>query len=333
LARGSKNGAIVISESLLGRIIQSSGIEDERIVRIDIISIYLLQALSVAGMFDHMCFKGGNSLRKIFARRPSRFSMDLDFVDASYEQLSDTGLKADDYYLKLLEHIDQRTIYDIHWRVVSLSEPELAVDTVRFDIHYFVYDDKPEDGWQNRADNVLAFECSFRRPVLFPKEVRELRVESWFKHLEFTPAPIPVLKVEEAAGEKIRAAFQRNNARDIYDLYQYGQLIFDPRLVRTSAVLKCWQDRGLYNGATNFDPVEFMAKLVPANYAWDALKDQVAPHAWVEPAELLLQVRQRYAFLLQITNTEKELCRDRWQKRQDIHDALWSEILVLSGTR
>ncbi|MBX9770020.1 MAG: nucleotidyl transferase AbiEii/AbiGii toxin family protein [Candidatus Obscuribacterales bacterium] len=318
----------MISASILGRIIKSAGVEDERIVRIDVISVYLLQALSEARMFNHMCFKGGNSLRKIFARRPSRFSMDLDFVDASYEQISDTGLKADDYYLKLLEHIDQRTIYDIHWRVVPLSELELAVDTVRFDIHYFVHDDKPDEGWQNRADNVLAFECSFRRPVLFSKEIRELRTESWFKHLEFAPAPIPVLRLEEAIAEKIRAAFQRDNARDIFDLYQYGQLIFDPQLVRPAAVLKCWQDRGLYNGATNFDPAEFMAKLVPANYAWETLKDQVAPHAWVEPAELLSKVRDRYAFLLEITDTENELCRDRWQKRQDIHDALWFELQI-----
>lgn len=318
----------MISESILGRIIKSSGVEDERIVRIDVISVYLLQALSESGMFNHMCFKGGNSLRKIFARRPSRFSMDLDFVDASYEQISDTGLNADDYYLKLLEHIDQRTIYDIHWRVVPLSELELAVDTVRFDIHYFVHDDKPDEGWQNRTDNVLAFECSFRRPVLFSKEIRELRVESWFKHLEFAPAPIPVLRLEEAIAEKIRAAFQRDNARDLYDLYQYGQLIFDPQLVRPAAVLKCWQDRGLYNGTTNFDPAEFMAKLVPANYAWETLKDQVAPHAWVEPAELLSKVRDRYAFLLEITDKENELCRDRWQKRQDIHDALWFELQI-----
>jgi hypothetical protein len=169
--------------------------------------------------------------------------------------------------------------------------------------------------------------------VLFPTEIRELRIESWFKQLEFTPAPIPVLRVEEAAAEKIRAAFQRDNARDVYDLYQYGQLIFDPQLVRTAAVFKFWQDRGLYNGATNFDPVEFRAKLVPANYAWETLKDQVAPHAWVEPAELLSKVGQRFAFLSEINDTEKQLCRDRWQKRQDIHDALWSELRALSGTR
>jgi predicted nucleotidyltransferase component of viral defense system len=91
------------------------------------------------------------------------------------------------------------------------------------------------------------------------------------------------LRLEESAAEKVRAAFQRSNARDIYDLYQYGQLVFNPELVRMAAVLKCWQDRGLYSGATNFDPAEFLAKLITANYAWDALKDQVAPHAWVEP--------------------------------------------------
>jgi len=316
----------LIPESILGRIIQSSGIEDERIVRLDILSVYLLQALSEAGMFKHMCFKGGNSLRKIFARRPSRFSLDLDFVDASYEQLTDTGLTASDYYLELLEHIDERTIYDINWRVISLSDPELAAGSVRFDIHYFVYDDKPEQGWQSRADNVLAFECSLRRPVLLPKEIRELRTESWFKHLEFTPAPIPVLRLEEAAAEKVRAAFQRNNARDIYDLYQYGQLVFDSALVRRAAVLKCWQDRGLYNGATNFDPVEFLAKLTPANYVWDGLKDQVAIHAWIKPAELLANVSQRYSFLSEITEPEKELCQDRWQKKQNLHDQLWAEL-------
>lgn len=321
----------MIAESLLGRIVHSSGLEDERIVRIDVLSVYLLQVLSDAGMFKHMCFKGGNSLRKIFARRPSRFSVDLDFVDASYEQLSDAGLTAVDYYRELLEHIDQRTIYDIHWRVVPLSEPELAIDTVRFDIHYFVYDDKPEAGWEKRVDNVLAFECSFRRPVLLPSEIRQLREESWFRHLEFVPTAIPVLRIEEAAAEKIRATFQRENARDVYDLYQYGQLVFAPELVRTAAVLKCWQDRGLYSGPTNFDPVEFVAKLVPANYAWQGLKDQVAPHAWVEPAELLSKVRQRYSFLSAIENEEQELCRDRWQKRLDLHDCLWSKLRALAS--
>ncbi|MBX9878963.1 MAG: nucleotidyl transferase AbiEii/AbiGii toxin family protein [Candidatus Obscuribacterales bacterium] len=316
----------MITESILGRIIHSSGVDDERIVRLDVISVYLLQAFNDAGMFDHMCFKGGNSLRKIFARRPSRFSLDLDFVDASYQHLSDAGLTAHDYYRELQQHIDQRTIYDIHWRVAPVAEEELNTDSVRFDIHYFIYDDKPDSKWQSRTDNLLAFECSLRRPVLLPKEFRELREESWFKHLEFTPSAIPVLQLEEAMAEKIRAAFQRNNARDLYDLYQYNELVFNPELVRIAAVLKCWQDRGLYSGPTNFDPVEFFTKLQPTTYNWEPLKHQVAPHAWVEPAKLLQTITQRYGFLSTLTDEEQQLCLDRWQKRQDLHDSLWHQL-------
>jgi hypothetical protein len=81
-------------------------------VRLDVLAVYLLQGLHEAGMLTHMCFKGGNSLRKIFARRPSRFSRDMDFVDASYRQLPDTGISAEEYYYTLLEVFDQRTMYD-----------------------------------------------------------------------------------------------------------------------------------------------------------------------------------------------------------------------------
>jgi hypothetical protein len=97
-----------------------------------------------------------------------------------------------------------------------------------------------------------------------------------------------------------------------------------------AAVLKCWQDRGLYTGTTNFDPDEFLAKLKPANYEWARLKEQMAAHAWLEPSELLSSVRQRYAFLLEIRELEKQLCHDRWQKRQDIHNQVWAELQAAS---
>src|SRR6202042_2520633 len=109
-------------------------------------------------------------------------------------------------------------------------------------------------GWENRPDNVLSLECSFRRPILLPTQRRSLREETWFKSLEFVPSPVPVLQAEEAISEKVRGAFQRNNARDIFDLHQYAQVPFDEELVRMMSVMKCWQDRGLYDGPKNFDP-------------------------------------------------------------------------------
>lgn len=78
----------MIKDTILNRIVHSSGIEDASIVRLDVMAVYLLQGLSDAGMFSHMCFKGGNSLRKIFARRPSRFSRDTELVKGLRERFS-----------------------------------------------------------------------------------------------------------------------------------------------------------------------------------------------------------------------------------------------------
>ena len=93
----------MIPESIMGRVAHSAGIQDRWLVTLDVLSVYLLQHLNETGMLSHMCFKGGISLRKVFARLPSRFSRDVDFVDASYQQLSDIGLSAEEYYFKLLD--------------------------------------------------------------------------------------------------------------------------------------------------------------------------------------------------------------------------------------
>jgi predicted nucleotidyltransferase component of viral defense system len=147
--------------------------------------------------------------------------------------------------------------------------------------------------------------------------------------LEFTPSAVPVLQTEEAISEKIRAAFQRNNVRDIFDLYQYGQLVFDEELVRTMSVMKCWQDRGLYDGPTNFDPVEFVEKLKVENYAWDRLKLQVSQHSWTDPAKLIKALRQRLSFLEHLSPLEQELCIDRSQRKSKLHNELWHNCKTL----
>jgi predicted nucleotidyltransferase component of viral defense system len=314
----------MIPESIMGRVAYSAGIQDQWLVTLDVLSVYLLEHLNETGMLNHMCFKGGISLRKVFARIPSRFSRDVDFVDASYQQLSDAGLSIEDYYYKLLDAFDGQTIHDIHWKVKPLIDEELAGDSLRVDLHFFIYDDRPAAGWENRADNVLSFECSFRRPILLPTQRRELREESWFNNLEFVPSPVPVLQAEEAISEKVRAAFQRNNPRDIFDLYQYGQVPFDEQLVRMMSVMKCWQDRGLYDGPKNFDPIELLDKLKVDNYAWERLKSQVSQHAWIDPAVLVKSLRQRFSFIAALTQIEQVLCDDRARRKSAVHDELWT---------
>lgn len=313
----------MILDTVLARIVQSSGVGDASLVRLDVLSVYLLEELRQSGILQHMCFKGGNSLRKIFARRPNRFSRDLDFVDASYHQASDPGITVEEYYLKMIDRFDAKTYHDIHWRLLPLHEDDLKGEALHVDVHFFIYGRKPEDGWEKIKDNVLAFQCSFRRPILLPPKSMPLREESWFKQLEFKPADVPVLQLEETIAEKIRAAFQRTNPRDVFDLYDYGQLVFDTGLLRPLAILKCWQDRGLYTGQHNFNSEEFFGKLRADAFNWDILKAQVAKHAWVDPKKLVDAVRERYSFLSELSETELALCLDRGQKRQDLHDQLW----------
>jgi predicted nucleotidyltransferase component of viral defense system len=314
----------MIPDTVLGRIVHSSGIGDASLVQLDVLSVYLLEELRQSGMLDHMCFKGGNSLRKIIARRPSRFSRDLDFVDASYHQTTDAGITVEDYYLKLLDRLDAKTYHDIHWRLIPLNDEDLKGDTLHVDAHFFTYGKKPEDGWEKVKANVLAFQCSFRRPILLPPQLKPLREESWFKDLEFKPGDIPVLQLEEAIAEKVRAAFQRTNPRDLFDLFEYGKLTFDEELLRSLSILKCWQDRGLYAGKQNFDPDEFFGKLNAESYNWNALKGQVAKHAWIDPKELIATVKKRFEFLNALPEIETALCVDRAQKRQDLHDQVWA---------
>ncbi len=314
----------MIPETVLAQIANSSNIGDESLVALDVLSVYLLEELRAAGLLEHICFKGGNSLRKIFARRPARFSRDLDFVDMSYLQSAKAGISPEDIYARVLEHLDKRTYHDIHWLINSVSNEELhGCVTLHIDAYFFIYDHKPTKDWQKSKHNILGLECSFRRPILLPPKSMKLRTESWFKYLEFTPGSVPVLQVEEAMAEKIRAAFQRTNPRDIYDLHEYARLVFNTDLVRSLAVLKCWEDRGLYTGKRNFDPVEFFDKLQSESYAWNKLKDQIPNHAWVEPKELIVSVKNRFEFLSDLNSAEIELCNDRAQKKIDIHDGIW----------
>ena len=87
--------------------------------------------------------------------------------------------------------------------------------------------------------------------------------------------------------------------------------------------MKCWEDRGLYDGPKNFDPLEFLAKIKVDNYRWDRLKLQVSQHAWIEPAVLVKSLRERFSFLGELTTSEQELCDDRAKRKSAVHDELW----------
>jgi predicted nucleotidyltransferase component of viral defense system len=75
---------------------RNAGLRDKLIAERDVVLTYALRALLDEGMMDHLAFKGGTCLRKIFFGSSGRFSEDLDFTIAS-------ELSEDDVLVRLVE--------------------------------------------------------------------------------------------------------------------------------------------------------------------------------------------------------------------------------------
>src|SRR5437660_5720057 len=93
-----------------------------------------------------------------------------------------------------------------------------------------------------------------KRHTAMPTERRAQIEQSYFRFLPFVPAELTCLALAEILAEKIRACYQRNKARDIYDLGMFATRPLDRALVRRLVVLKLWQARD------SFDPARLIRK-------------------------------------------------------------------------
>jgi predicted nucleotidyltransferase component of viral defense system len=94
---------------------------------------------------------------------------------------------------------------------------------------------------------------------------------------------LPCLHECELIAEKLRAAYQRRKARDVYDLAVFANRPRQEHLIRKALVLKLWNVRD------RFDPTAFDARLADTDhYDWDDLfellpkRDREAPEALLE---------------------------------------------------
>jgi len=81
-----------------------AGVDGRDAAVIDIAQDLLLRELHSRGVLDALAFKGGTSLRKLYAGNQGRFSLDLDFSVASPADDPDTVL------LRLISEIDGLTV-------------------------------------------------------------------------------------------------------------------------------------------------------------------------------------------------------------------------------
>jgi predicted nucleotidyltransferase component of viral defense system len=171
---------------------------------------------------------------------------------------------------------------------------------------------------------LLKLQVSHREtPTLPPDSRRQLEI-SYFKLLPFQPADLPCLRIEEILAEKIRATYQRNKPRDIWDLDNFAGRPFHEPLIRKLVIIKLWQVRD------SFSSDRWNAKLNDARvWDWYDLR-QLVRGGESDPKLILERCAKRFAFLADMNADEAALAADPYQRRYDIHQELISECNALA---
>jgi predicted nucleotidyltransferase component of viral defense system len=267
----------------------------------DIVLTYVLHILFDAELFDYLAFKGGTAIRKLYLGKTGRFSLDLDFSAVG-------DITPEALVLELVGLLHNQTHHGLTFTIPS---PD-----------YYVTDDASGCGAEvtYRHDWVTAgrfgVQVSFRAPPLLPVRPTPLQRERYFDWMDFEPLDVPALDLHEVIGEKVRAAAQRTRVRDLYDLYQFAHQPYDRDVVRTIAVVKCWETRYA------LEPAAFLDSLPNGNYDWADLNRLVRPNDLVDPDDIVREVQRGYAFLCEMTEGEKRLAADPYGRERQIYRRL-----------
>ena len=163
----------------------------------------------------------------------------------------------------------------------------------------------------------VKLQISRRETPTLPTERRPQIEQSYFKLLPFAPAEIICLALPEILAEKIRACYQRNKARDIYDLGMFATRPLDQALIRRLVVLKLWQARD------TFDPARLMQKFEDGrDFDWDDLRQLLNRAVVIDRERITADCVRGFGFLADLTEDERTLASDQYQREQAVADRL-----------
>ncbi|TMI99594.1 MAG: nucleotidyl transferase AbiEii/AbiGii toxin family protein [Alphaproteobacteria bacterium] len=300
----------MLTKPQVQRYAAESSLRDIMIAEKEIVLTFLLQLLAERGPLKRLAFKGGTCLRKIFIGSQGRFSTDLDF----------TGTE---------EHDHEDVILDM---MGAFAEPFHGIQFSIPDKSYYEADDGVSWGvnpvyihdWNKSGESEIKFQVSRRETPTLLTERRAQIKQSYFASLPFPPTDIHCLALPEVLAEKIRACYQRNKARDVYDLAIFATRPLNQPLIRRLVVLKLWQVRDA------FDPRRFAAKLKDGKaFDWDDLA-QLTRHGHPPNKETMItDCVKGYAFLSALTDQEFALVKDSHQRERELYAALKASCLDL----
>jgi predicted nucleotidyltransferase component of viral defense system len=155
-------------------------------------------------ILDAMAFKGGTCLRKMFLGSQGRFSTDLDF----------TGIAEHDHEDIILEMMGafEGEFHGIQFEVTDNRYYE-SQDGMSWGVNPTY-----KHEWNQVGLSEVKIQVSRRETPTMPTEQLPQIEQSYFPQLPFAPANLSCLALPEILAEKIRACYQRNKARDIFDL-------------------------------------------------------------------------------------------------------------------
>lgn len=297
----------MLTQPQVQRYSNESGLRDIMIAEKEVVLTFLLQLLSERGILDRMAFKGGTCLRKMFLGTQGRFSTDLDF----------TGIEGHDHEEVILAMMD------------AFEQPFHCIQFAIADEGYYETQDGLSWGvnptyaqeWNASGVSEVKLQISRRETPTLPTE-RRLQIEqSYFRLLPFAPAEITCLALEEILAEKIRACYQRNKARDIFDLGVFATRPLNQPLIRRLVVLKLWQARD------SFDPARLMQKFRDGmEFDWDDLAQLVRRTVVIDRERITADCVRGFGFLAELTDEEKIVASDRYQREQAAVERLRAEL-------
>jgi predicted nucleotidyltransferase component of viral defense system len=285
-----------------------SGLRDIMIAEKEIVLTYLLQLLSERGMLDRFAFKGGTCLRKMIIGSQGRFSTDLDF----------TALEEHDHETVILDMMEafEQAFHGIQFSIPDNSYYE-TLDGLSWGVNPTY-----THAWNGSGESEVKLQISRRETPTLATERRPQCEQSYFKLLPFAPAEINCLALPEIIAEKLRACYQRNKARDIYDLGMFATKPLEQPLIRRLVVLKLWQARD------TFDPERLLKKFEEGRaFDWDDLSQLVRRTLAVDREKITANCVKGYRFLLDLTEEERQLANDPHQRER----ALWQRLRTDGG--
>lgn len=301
----------MLSRAQVQRYAAESGLRDIMIAEKEVVLTFLLQLMSERGLLAKLAFKGGTCIRKMFAGNQGRFSTDLDFTALDEHD-------HEDIILEMMQAFEQ-PCHGVQFSISAHSYYETQ-DGLSWGANPTHSHD-----WSG-ANSEIKLQVSRRETPTLPTEQQRQIDQSYFRHLPFEPAQVVCLAFPEILAEKIRACYQRNKARDIYDLGMFATRPQNQPLVRGLVVLKLWQARDA------FDPERLLRKFEEGrDFDWDDLAQLVRRTMAIDRDRITSDCAHGFRFLLDLSERERLLASDPYQRQSAAAEALVQDLLHRAG--